>query len=60
MAHDRCGGMPVLSGLLGSKDASIVAHTELATQPFQDFHFRPGIAGAFRSRQQIEEARSSR
>ena len=43
-------------GFLGRSDASLVAHTELAIQPFQDFHRRPGIAGAFRSRQQLERA----
>ena len=40
-------------GLLSSDDASLVAYLELAVQPFQDFHRRPGIAGAFRRWQQL-------
>ena len=41
-------------GLLSSDDASLVAYLELTIQPLQDFHRRPGIAGAFRRRQQLE------
>ena len=41
-------------GLLSSDDAPLVAYLELTIQPLQDFHRRPGIAGAFRRRQQLE------
>ena len=43
-------------GFLSSDDASPVAYPELTVQPFRDFHRRPGIAGAFRHRQQLEGA----
>ena len=40
--------------LLGIDDASLMAHPEPAVQSFQDLHNRPGIAGAFRLRQQLQ------
>ena len=40
--------------LLGVDDASLVAHSELAVQSFQNLHNRAGIAGAFRLWQQLQ------
>ena len=40
--------------LLGSNNVSFVLHREPAVQSFQDLHRRPGIAGAFRSWQQLQ------
>ena len=40
--------------LLGSEDAPFMPHRSPAGQPFQDLHRHPGIAGAFRTWQQLE------
>ena len=40
--------------LLGSEDASFMPHRQPPVQSFQYLHSRPGIAGAFRTWQQLE------
>ena len=40
--------------LLGREDAPFVPHRQPAVQSFQDLHRRPGIAGAFRTWQQLD------
>ena len=61
-SRDRnSGGTPVAVSekyrtggrLLGRDDAPFMPHLQLAVQSFQDLHGRPGIAGAFRARQQL-------
>ena len=39
---------------LGGDDAPVMPHKQPAVQTFQDLHSRPGIAGTFRARQQLE------
>ena len=39
---------------LGSNNVPFVPHREPAIQSFQDLHRRPGIAGAFWTRQQLQ------
>ena len=40
--------------LLGSHNVPFVPHREPAVPSFQDLHRRPGLAGAFRTRQQLQ------
>ena len=40
--------------LLGREDAPFMPHRQPTVQSFQDLHRRPGIAGAFRTWQQLE------
>ena len=59
--RNRCGTPVAVSEkyragwcLLGSNNAPFMPHRQPAVQSFQDLHSRPGIAGAFRARQQLE------